>query len=251
MDFSQESTTTDREISESDIPRLLIELSEEGLLYLKNDQTEESLKLLMKCKEIIQTVSSQGVAIDTYLIIVILYNIALSYQRQGNLEESYVNLEDCLNLLKTQKIPTLMNSKKIAFQIGERIRNEILLSKLHLNSCAVLSQINKHDAALFHAKQACKVTHNVVDSLYKSSSDYLLKLNKKQNASKIRFNFSSRHPTKIEANDKLLPDGFEKNYDIIRYLFMKINGMNDKSLENVKPRKLQLRSSLGVEKFND
>jgi len=95
--------------------------------YMKKDDFTTALDLLLKSEKLCST-NEQGKAI-TY------NNLACYYRRIGKLKKSLEYLEKALDLKKV-------------------IKATETIADTHLNICAVLSQLGKHEQALEHAMAA-------------------------------------------------------------------------------------------------
>mmetsp|Transcript_6722 Transcript_6722/g.4850 ORF Transcript_6722/g.4850 Transcript_6722/m.4850 type:complete len:92 (+) Transcript_6722:276-551(+) len=91
---------------------------------MKENKYDESLELLKK-SEVLAENNDQGLAM-TY------NNLACHYRKLKHLRSALIYLEKALD-------------------IESRIPNSHSKADTHLNTCAVLSQLNRHDIALYHA----------------------------------------------------------------------------------------------------
>ncbi|KAL8006323.1 putative tetratricopeptide-like helical domain superfamily, acetyltransferase A, auxiliary subunit [Plasmopara halstedii] len=103
-----------------------------AMTYLQQDSFRDVLELLKKA-EILTKRFPAGRAVT-------LNNLACYYRRQGNLHKAL----DCL---------------KEAFKIEARLENLSNKADTHLNMCAVLSQLGKHQSALSQAQSALVLLH--------------------------------------------------------------------------------------------
>ena len=78
-----------------------------------------------------------------------MHNMALCFQKMGALEECSLCLDACL----TQVQSPIMKSvyKQNPAQKLKKLKYEC---KIHMQVCALLSQLNRHQEALCHAKQS-------------------------------------------------------------------------------------------------
>ena len=95
-----------------------------AIQMLKEGKAHEALSLLRKSEELAEN-NDKGLAM-TY------NNLACYYRKQGHLRAALIYLEKALEIEQ--------NSAQTASK-----------ADTHLNTCAVLSQLDRHDLALFHA----------------------------------------------------------------------------------------------------
>jgi len=106
--------------------------------------------------------------------------------------------------------------------------------------------LNKHDLALHHAKQAAKFAYSIFQHLFKVCTDYGVK-GKKTNKLKSAADISSNRISD-QKNEQLI-DVISKAMPAIEYVFNKASGKTDK--KPGKPLKIDMRSVLGVQHYND
>lgn len=103
-----------------------------AMTYLQQEQFPVVLELLRKA-EILTEQHATGRAVT-------LNNLACLYRRQGNLHKALTYLTDALKL-------------------EARLEHVANRADTHLNMCAVLSQLGKHQSALGHAQSALILLH--------------------------------------------------------------------------------------------
>jgi len=121
----------------------------------------------------LEAVTAEGKDVDRNLIIVILYNLACCYQRLSMLEDcasyldgtiynlnskvtNFTDNADLISMLVTSPGNSIMsgtpslngNEAARKFNISAKLFKLRYLCKCHLQLCAVLSQLNKHQEAL-------------------------------------------------------------------------------------------------------
>ena len=67
-----------------------------------------------------------------------------------------------------KQMPSIIESKPT---IDNKIKTAKYLAKLHLQYCAILSQLNNHKDALEHAKYGSKYIHMIVRELINMTED--------------------------------------------------------------------------------
>ena len=118
-DNSQECTVICKEVC--DITNIL------AMMYLNKDDYDQSLKMLQRAQALCAS-NSEAKAIT--------YNNTACYYR------------------KIGKPKVALSYLQSALQIEKQLDNSENIADTHLNICAVLSQLDKHDAALLHGTKA-------------------------------------------------------------------------------------------------
>jgi|TARA_B110000305_G_scaffold45272_1_gene48055 hypothetical protein len=80
---------------------VLCELNESALAYLGRDQFENALLLLQKAHGVLDAVDLSGSKRDQFIALQLFHNMAMCYQKQGQLEECALCLETTLDHLGT------------------------------------------------------------------------------------------------------------------------------------------------------
>lgn len=78
---------------------VLCELNESALAYLGRDQFENALLLLQKAHGVLDAVDLSGSKRDQFIALQLFHNMAMCYQKQGQLEECALCLETTLDHL--------------------------------------------------------------------------------------------------------------------------------------------------------
>ncbi|CDW76372.1 UNKNOWN [Stylonychia lemnae] len=214
---------------DEDIQQLLTELNDTAIQALKNEDNENSLECLKRGEQLLEAVTAEGKDVDRNLIIVILYNLACTYQRMSMLEDSASYLDGTIynleakvtnfddnesiiqlmltqaqqqnqgnNLLQSQtsvqsrenlnsmtlQSPTQQNvfetTKK--FNISSKLFKLRYMCKCHLQLCAVLSQLNKHQEALYHGQMASYFCQELIRNTLLLCKSYIQRLLMEKNS---------------------------------------------------------------------
>jgi len=75
-------------------------------------------------------------------------------------------LEECASCIEQalEQLPsTSINLEEKS--ISNRMRKLVIISRLQMQFCAILSQIHKHKDALYQAKEAVKLNHLLINDL--------------------------------------------------------------------------------------
>ena len=112
---------------------VLCELNESALAYLNRDQYENALLLLQKAHGVLDVVDLSECSRDQMIALQLFHNMAMCYQKQGQLEECALCLETTLDHLGTN-YASLKNQS-----FGQRLFKLKMEAKLRLQFCAILS----------------------------------------------------------------------------------------------------------------
>ena len=85
-----------------EIPMVLQELNESALAYLNRDQFENALLLLQKAHGVLDAVELNDCKRDQFIALQLFHNMAMCYQKQGQLEECALCLETTLDHLGSE-----------------------------------------------------------------------------------------------------------------------------------------------------
>lgn len=140
-----------------DYPSLIYELIENGINRMKGENYEQAGALLLQAYSLFQRLSSNSQ--DPSTLLLIHHNLAVCCQkcfstyriRTERLEECVENISACI-----KQIPLLLKANK---SISNEVKMARYVGRLHLQCCAMLSQLDKHEEALEHAKHGAKYMH--------------------------------------------------------------------------------------------
>ena len=82
-----------------------------------------------------------------------MHNMALCFQKMGALEECALCLDACLHQINSQYLLPKFSGKPT--RKLKKIKYEC---KIHMQVCALLSQLHRHQEALCHAKRAVQIS---------------------------------------------------------------------------------------------
>ena len=109
---------------------------------------------LLLSKQILKSLNK-----DRLIIIIIFHNTALCYQMLGSLEDSALFLETCILNLEILSMMPLFQKTETKWKI---LTLECLL---RMQLCALLSQLHRHQEALYHAQIAVRISHFLMRDL--------------------------------------------------------------------------------------
>ncbi|CAG9310770.1 unnamed protein product [Blepharisma stoltei] len=208
---------------DSEIPQLLALIQSESYELIISKDFENAIPKLKKLEQILEALIIQGTNSDSDLILATIHNIALCYQRIGDLEKCIAYLEGCL--FNVNKFGA-MNSCNTLME-GELKRN-LYKIKLYVQSCAVLSQLEKHKKALDNAKNALKLSLTAIRLTIQACKAQL----KKYKALKQR--------------NSLITDDLRKSYKVIYMSYPAIKALRKYLLTGSLNHHQKIRSVLGI-----
>ncbi len=135
-------------------PVLIHELAENAVNSIYNDSFDRALVMLMKAQQLLDQLCVGKCRKSPVMSLLISHNLALCYQKAGQLPECGACLKQCL--IQVKKMVTQNDSQ------GTKFKHLKYLSKVHMQYCAILSQQNKHTDALDHAKYGVKYSHEMI-----------------------------------------------------------------------------------------
>ena len=186
-----------------------------------NEDVESASENLKRCEQILENLASEGRDVDRNQIIVVLHNLAWWYQRSAMLDDwvSYLdgtifNIQskitdfeeishDFSSVIVKDEINNLINNEKQTqnqplteeisrkLTISSKFQKLRYLSRLHLQLGAVLSQINKHEEALYHGKTAALYWQDLIKNTELLCKDYLEKISHSQQKENIKKKYLS------------------------------------------------------------
>jgi tetratricopeptide (TPR) repeat protein len=122
---------------------------------------------------------TQGGQVKHDTVVATLHNLAVCYQKTGDLAKSAAYIEACIYNVSTYKV----------FNAGLRemhvkIKVASYLAKLNIHACAELSQLNDHRHALESAKKAVKFSISMIKLTLQSASSLSSSYTKHKNDGK-------------------------------------------------------------------
>lgn len=139
------------------------------------------------------------------IAIEIFYNMALCYQKQGQLEECALCLETCLEHFGADYIN--LKNKSIAM----RLIKLKLECKVRMQLCAILSQLHRHKEALDQACESAKIC-NIVVADQVAICEFISKRVNFENvnvlAQKQRDNANQSHTNQEESGTAIVMDNY-------------------------------------------
>ncbi|CAG9310884.1 unnamed protein product [Blepharisma stoltei] len=217
MDSACESTTSERNINESEIMKYLIGFSDDAIEFIKDGQTEDALDVFIKCQELIESVINQGENIDPDMIITISHNIAVCHQNLNNYEKSIESLERSLpnrNSIRVQN----STDQSIEIQIARKIFRDVYQCKTNLNLWATSSKLKKHEASLLYARKSVGNVYEILQDCFKLCTNFILRYKKLQTYNKAKaIVMNSNNVTENYVEEKY-KEVVERSFPVVDYL---------------------------------
>ena len=187
--------------SDSDLQPILFALHNEALQKISENNFLDAICDLLHCEEILEAVTAKGELTTIDSVIVLLNNLAMCYQRIGDLDKALAYLDGCLfNFKQFSSKPTIKNDIKMNF----------LIAKISLQYCAMLSQKGLHKHALKFAKHS--------QSLITSTFTVLIKIYIKASA---RIKLDAKRTNHVTFRSSLIPS--KSSCSVLRALEKYIN----------------------------
>ena len=146
-----------------------------------------------------------------------------------------------------------LEHKGIAKVSAERIKKWKYECKVRIQLCAILSQLNKHEAAQYHARKAVKYADSFVYETFKVCGEHLKRHKKLLNSGRLKSKVMERPQYKLMESPhyQQFHEAVLKNYPILESLAQRLGTKKPQGGLPAKPPKLDMRSVLGVQHYND
>ena len=178
---SKESNNIELNILDNLDVQKIKELNSKCVDFIFQDKTNIALEILKKIEVFLESnIIESKFNFDKKLIIIILHNIACSYQKLKDYNNCIIYLDGVVHHFdrELEKKHQIKISEEYFYQninkdqsnyslLGDLILELRFSAKFHLQMCAALSQANKHIEALRHAKLACLICEdNLIKTYY-------------------------------------------------------------------------------------
>jgi tetratricopeptide (TPR) repeat protein len=198
------------DLEEDEVPIVLHELNDSALNYIARESYDKALVLLQKAQAIIEQLNLEKSRADKFLMLTILHNMAMCYQKIGALEECSLYLEGCLMNIVSCFSEDLSDAPE------EKLKKLKYECKAHMQVCALLSQLHRHKEALSHAQAAISISHYLAKDFLKVSQYYVKRLqdpsmNIDEHPDFKGINGASTNPTSQRMNGKESQEASNKN----------------------------------------
>lgn len=185
---------------------LLLDLFDRSLTEIQQKHYSKAFELLSKCEKSLESLISQGISIDSDLILATLHNLALCSQYLNNLLDCASYLEACIYNIKNKSAKFHKTVKK-----SEIIRQTRYLCLLYLQHSDTCFKLKKNSAALSSAQKALKAAFESNKLCLNYCNDQRLKKNLKQTNPLI-------------TNKKSNVETFSDAHNVLQFLYVQMNG---------------------------
>jgi len=171
------------------------------------------------------------------------------------LEDAASYLDGCAFNAKARKPQPAgeeMEHRGIAKVAAERIKKWRYQAKVRIQLCAILSQLNKHEAAQYHAKKAAKYADNVIAETHKVCSEHLKRHKKLLASGRLKSKALERPQYQLMESPhyQQFHEAVQKTFPVLESLVQRLGPKRQNSAQPKAP-KLDMRSVLGVQHYND
>lgn len=144
-----------------------------------------------------------------------------------------------------------MEHKGIAKVSAEKIKKWRYQAKVRIQLCAILSQLNKHEAAQYHALKAAKYADSVIVETHKVCSEHLKRHKKLLASGRLKSKALERPQYQLMESPhyQQFHEAVQKTFPVLESLVQRLGPKRQGAV--LKPPKLDLRSVLGVQHYND
>lgn len=115
--------------------------------------------MLQKAYGIMDVIDFKSCRRDKFHLFVMFHNMALCYQKMQMLEECASCIDQALDNL------TMDNLNLEERSISNRMRKLVIITRLKMQFCAILSQIHRHKDALEQAREGVRLGHLLINDL--------------------------------------------------------------------------------------
>lgn len=185
---------------------LLLDLFDRSLSEIQHKNYPKAFELLSKCEKNLEYFISQGLPMDSDLILATLHNLALCSQSLSNLLDCASYLEACIYNIKNKSPKSHKIIKK-----SETIRQTRYLCLLYLQHSDTCFKLKNNSAALSSAQKALKAAFESNKLCLNYCNDQRLKKNLKQTNPLI-------------TNKKLNVESFSDAHNVLQFLYVQMNG---------------------------
>ena len=217
-------------LTPQELDRLFKDTQATALHYLDQQDYSEALKHLNMNEGILEEVTAQDYKADPDFILVTLHNLACCHQGLEHVDSCASYLEACLyNLNNTQ------GSGKTHKPNWMRKKYEC---RTRMQLCAMLSQMERHEAGLIHAQTGMKLAQNLLKEIYSFCKNHL----------------SRHHELATESPKMTHTFEYRRQHSLVKEAYPLLDFLENK-LTSKQPgrsfQKLEARSALGVQQYSD
>ena len=165
----------------TDFSKVIKDYSIIAATCIEEQDFENALEALYHSRDLLTACEEQGATINLSFWVETFHNSALCYQRYflsrlGRLDDCVSCLEECLFILK-DKTPWEVKCHKHLLNTSkdylEKITGSKYKCKVNIQLCAILSQLDRHESALIHAKKALEKAQRAIAHCFEICSDHV------------------------------------------------------------------------------
>ena len=219
---------------ESSLSTLFQETQAAALHSLDEENISAALHFFQQNEELLESAKLRRVEVDEDFVLVTLHNLAHCHQRLEQVEMSASYLEACLYNLSLGR------------PVDYRRRKYECRARIQL--CALLSQLQRHEGALTHARLASKVSQSLLTDMQSLCFDHSNRHKKLLHTHRLK-PLPEHLKTLESASYRHSHDLVAKAFPVLRLLQARIRSQPIDAATPI-PR-LELRSALGVQHYDD
>ena len=154
-------------LPENELFKILKNLQNESFNKFSKNDFKSAIIYLKKSEELLEAMMTQGGEIKHDEILVTLHNLGFCYQKLIDLNKSAAYIEACI--YNASNFNVFSND---CTEAHCKIKKTSYLAKIHIQSCAVLSQIQNHKQALNHARRSLHSSLSMMNLTIKAAEVY-------------------------------------------------------------------------------
>lgn len=162
-----ENFITESESKDPEIEIIISTLQEEAQSKLQSKDYKSAIIYLKKLEELLEAIMTQSGKLSHIEVFATLHNLAFCYQKLSDFSRTLIYIDACIYNLNTQNI-----FPQDAPEIQNKLKKVVYLSRMHIQACAVLSQLNNHRQALVHARKSIASALSSIKLTLKAAEQY-------------------------------------------------------------------------------
>ena len=219
------------------------EFNSKSVELIFEEKIESALEILKKIEIFLEANAIEPkLHLDKKILIIILHNLSCCYQKLKDFENCISYLESVIyhfdsslepkhkiKINENYFISSIFQDQSNYSLLGDFILELRFSAKFHLQMCAVLSQANKHNEALKHAKLAALMCE-----------DNLVKTNFLYNQMKNKINENNNNNNNEDLNG--FAEKIKQSYKIISVLYKRVIDLRKKKNNSEKEEEEKLKN---------
>lgn len=217
-----------------DLSRLFHDTQASALHFLEKQDYAAALQHLNLNEGVLEEVTAQEYRADPDFVLVTLHNLACCYQGLGKVEDSAAYLEACVYNMEAGE-----KAKRGEIRQNCRWKGKKYECRAKIQLCALLSQMDRHEAALTHAQTGLKLSQNLLLDVHSLCQNHLIR----------------HHKLTSESHKSTQTLAYRHNHFLVRTSYPLLAFLGNciaARQQTVKVvRKIETRSPLGVQHYSD